>query len=319
MTLLRFTTILSIAFATLTSTFAGGEGWLTDFAAAQKQAAAEKKQLLLEFTGSDWCMPCQMMKKEVFSTKEFLDAVKDKFVLVELDFPKDESKITPATKKQNNELQVKYGVQGYPSVMLCGADGTPFAVKSGYEQGGPAKFLEALAALGEKKAANDKALAEAAKGEGVAKAKALAAALKGTELPPASIANFYGSVIDDIKAADPKDEAGYFSGLSKQQKFDELQQKTGELMLAGKMKEAVQLIDAALGDLEGEQKQAMLLMKAIFLQQTYKFTAALKALDEAVALGGTDEVKQQIGQLRNMLEAGKKAFDESVKEASKGE
>ena len=260
-----------------------------------------------------------MMKKEVFSTKEFVDGVKDKFVLVELDFPKDETKIKPETKKQNSDLQLKYGVQGYPSVLLCEADGKPFAAKTGYEEGGPAKFLETLASLSAKKEANDKALAEAAKAEGVAKAKALVAALKATELPPASITNFYGSVIDDIKAADPKDEAGYFSGLGKQQRFDEMQQKVSGLMLAGKMKEAVEVIDAGLADLDGEQKQGMLLMKALFLQQTYKFAAALKAVDEAVAMGGTDEVKQQIGQLRTMIETGKEAFDQSVKEAAKGE
>ena len=43
------------AFLGFTSAFAGGEGWTHDFAAAKKQAADEKKDLLIEFTGSDWC------------------------------------------------------------------------------------------------------------------------------------------------------------------------------------------------------------------------------------------------------------------------
>ena len=38
--------------------FAGGEGWSHDFEAAKKQAASEKKDLLMDFTGSDWCGWC---------------------------------------------------------------------------------------------------------------------------------------------------------------------------------------------------------------------------------------------------------------------
>jgi len=44
------------------------EGWLTDLDAAKKQAAAEKKDILIDFTGSDWCGWCIKLDKEVFST-----------------------------------------------------------------------------------------------------------------------------------------------------------------------------------------------------------------------------------------------------------
>ena len=33
--------------------------WLTDLAAAKKQAAADKKPILMFFTGSDWCGWCK--------------------------------------------------------------------------------------------------------------------------------------------------------------------------------------------------------------------------------------------------------------------
>jgi hypothetical protein len=35
--------------------FAGGEGWLTNIDAAKKSASESKKDLLIDFTGSDWC------------------------------------------------------------------------------------------------------------------------------------------------------------------------------------------------------------------------------------------------------------------------
>jgi hypothetical protein len=37
------------------SALGGGEGWVTNFEAAKKQAADEKKSVLIDFTGSDWC------------------------------------------------------------------------------------------------------------------------------------------------------------------------------------------------------------------------------------------------------------------------
>ncbi|HIX19757.1 MAG TPA: thioredoxin family protein, partial [Candidatus Akkermansia intestinigallinarum] len=35
-----------------------GAEWLTDLEAAKKQAAAENKAILVDFTGSDWCGYC---------------------------------------------------------------------------------------------------------------------------------------------------------------------------------------------------------------------------------------------------------------------
>ena len=49
------------------------EGWSTDVEAAVAQAKKENKAVLVEFTGSDWCPPCIMMRKNVFSKKEFVE------------------------------------------------------------------------------------------------------------------------------------------------------------------------------------------------------------------------------------------------------
>jgi thioredoxin-related protein len=47
------------------------EGWIVDFKAAQELAAKEGKDILMEFTGSDWCPPCIKLKAEVFDKDEF--------------------------------------------------------------------------------------------------------------------------------------------------------------------------------------------------------------------------------------------------------
>src|SRR6478609_12056667 len=47
--------------------------WLTDFSTAQAQARAQDKPLLINFTGSDWCPPCIMLHRQVFSQPAFAE------------------------------------------------------------------------------------------------------------------------------------------------------------------------------------------------------------------------------------------------------
>jgi thiol-disulfide isomerase/thioredoxin len=60
--LLRFSLALAILAGSLEATLAA-DGWIVDFKEAQKRAAAEGKDILMEFTGSDWCPPCIQLKK----------------------------------------------------------------------------------------------------------------------------------------------------------------------------------------------------------------------------------------------------------------
>jgi len=113
----------------------------TDFAAALKTAAAEKKPILLEFTGSDWCPPCMMMKKEILSQDAFKTFADDKLVFVELDFPRAKEQ-SPELVKQNDELQTKFNVEGYPTFILLDSGGKELGRTVGFISGGPSAFLD---------------------------------------------------------------------------------------------------------------------------------------------------------------------------------
>jgi len=45
--------------------------WMTDLGKAQEKAKAEKKLVLVDFTGSDWCPPCRALHNNVFTSAEF--------------------------------------------------------------------------------------------------------------------------------------------------------------------------------------------------------------------------------------------------------
>jgi thioredoxin-related protein len=282
---------------------AGGEGWSQDYEAAKKQAADSGKDLLIDFTGSDWCGWCIKLNDEVFKHEPFKAGVKDSFVLVELDYPRDKSKLSEATQKQNAELGEKYAVGGYPTILLCDAGGRPYA-STGYKAGGPEKYVAHLNELRGKKAKRDEAFASAAKAEGVEKAKALVAALDAMELEDTMVANFYGEIASQITAADPKDETGFAKKSALKKRLADFQEK---LQAIGRKRDhdaALALVDETLkeGGFDKETTQQMMMTRAVIFVQQKKFDEALKATDEAKAFAPDSDMAGQIDGFRKQIE-----------------
>ena len=117
--------------------------WLTDVPKALDRAKAEKKVVLLDFTGSDWCGWCKRFDKEVFSTTEFKEYARKNLVLVEVDFP-NQKKLGPELKKANDGLKNKYKVDGFPTFVVLNGEGREIGRQVGYLEGGPKAFIAKL-------------------------------------------------------------------------------------------------------------------------------------------------------------------------------
>lgn len=139
--------IRSLAFVFLAAacvTLASAGDFLNDLEAGKALAKKEDKALLVKFTGSDWCPPCQQLDQEVFSKSAFKKGVEKDFVVVVLDFPR--TKELPAAEKEANEAALKtYQVAGFPTVLLMDDNGKPFK-KIDYRGGGPESYLAMLKA-----------------------------------------------------------------------------------------------------------------------------------------------------------------------------
>jgi thioredoxin-related protein len=136
--------LAAVALCLSVLSLSAADTWLTDLDEGIKVAKAEKKAILVDFTGSDWCGWCIRLKKEVFDQKEFAAATKD-FVLVELDYPQ-KKKQSAEEKAKNKVWAEKFAIEGYPTIMLLDSEGQPFA-QTGYQAGGPVKYLAHLAEL----------------------------------------------------------------------------------------------------------------------------------------------------------------------------
>ena len=107
------------------------DAWITDLPKAMEHAKTQKKMVLLDFTGSDWCPPCKNLHKTVLTSEEFTKFAKDNLVLVELDFPKSKPQ-SDELKAANNELKKKFEIRGFPTVIVLDGDGKELFKKVGY-------------------------------------------------------------------------------------------------------------------------------------------------------------------------------------------
>jgi protein disulfide-isomerase len=114
--------------------------WEDNLDIAIQQAKKENKAVLVNFTGSDWCIWCKRLSAEVFQQKAFEDYAKESLVLVMLDFPKDVAQ-SEETQAYNRNLAQKYGIQGFPTILIFNSEGK-LAGQTGYLPGGPEKYIE---------------------------------------------------------------------------------------------------------------------------------------------------------------------------------
>ena len=103
---------------------------MTDFPAAQKKAKAEKKLVLMDFTGSDWCLPCLELQRNVLDTPEFRKYAEDKFVLMQVDLP--QRAIDGKLRAANEALAARYNVGSYPTILVVTPQGK---IVGGFEGG----------------------------------------------------------------------------------------------------------------------------------------------------------------------------------------
>jgi thioredoxin-related protein len=117
--------------------------WLTSVPQAEALAKTQNKIVLLDFTGSDWCVWCQKLDADTFLKPEFADYANKNLVLVQLDYPNKKPQ-SDAVKKTNAALQTKYNIEGFPTLIALKPDGTVLWTQVGYLAGGPKALIAEL-------------------------------------------------------------------------------------------------------------------------------------------------------------------------------
>lgn len=101
------------------------ESQVTFLDEARSQALDENKEILMVFSGSDWCKPCIQFKTEVLEHESFHSYATDRLVQLELDFPyRKKNKLSKEQTQHNELLAERYNPNGeFPTIILASAQG----------------------------------------------------------------------------------------------------------------------------------------------------------------------------------------------------
>ena len=101
---------------------------------AYAQAAKENKLILIDFY-TDWCGWCKKLDRDVYTNKLVVDAIRKGFVPL---------KMNPEKDKRARDLAAKYGVDGFPNIVILDSQGRKVHQIAGYAP--PWQFLQELKA-----------------------------------------------------------------------------------------------------------------------------------------------------------------------------
>ncbi|KUJ52841.1 thioredoxin family protein [Chryseobacterium sp. JAH] len=96
------------------------------FEDAKKTAADKKELILLNFSGSDWCIPCIKLHKNIIETEDFKKLeTENVIVYLNADFPRNKkNQLSPELKKENASLADHYNQKGlFPYTLLLDTEG----------------------------------------------------------------------------------------------------------------------------------------------------------------------------------------------------
>jgi len=99
--------------------------WEPSFENAKKTAKEKQELILLNFSGSDWCGPCIVLRTDYLESEVFTKMANDNLVLVNADFPRKKKNIPAAdVVKRNEALAAIYNKDGsFPFTLLLDANG----------------------------------------------------------------------------------------------------------------------------------------------------------------------------------------------------
>lgn len=107
--------------------------WADDYTSAQQKAEDSGKLIILYFSG-EWCVPCRVMKRQVWADEEVKKAVNAQFIPVAID----------VANPDDAALLVRYKVGGAPVTIIADPQGNALRWRVGGI--GKSEFLELLRA-----------------------------------------------------------------------------------------------------------------------------------------------------------------------------
>lgn len=128
--------------------FSYSQNWKSNFEEAKQEASKENKNILLVFSGSDWCAPCIKLDNVVWKSEAFKAEAEKYWVIYKADFPKKKAnQLTPEMTQNNKNLAEKYNKNGsFPLVILLDKTGKLIGM-TGFKNISAADYIQLIHSL----------------------------------------------------------------------------------------------------------------------------------------------------------------------------
>ena len=135
----------------LVSFYGQGQNWLTDFEQAKKTASDQDKNIIIVFSGSDWCAPCIKLDKNIWQSESFKNEAAKDWVLIKANFPrKKANELSKEQTEHNRKLAEKFNIEGsFPLVVILDKNGKLLG-KMGFKNVSPEEYIKMIHAIEKK-------------------------------------------------------------------------------------------------------------------------------------------------------------------------
>ena len=124
------------------------QNWETDWKVATQKSKNNNQKLILVFSGSDWCIPCIKLEKEIWEEKSFMAYALENYVLLRADFPKRKKNALSIQKQiHNDKLAERFNAGGYFPLVVVISPEEKVLGQLGYEKSTPEKYIELINAF----------------------------------------------------------------------------------------------------------------------------------------------------------------------------
>lgn len=139
---------LFLSILLLFSAFSFSQDWKYNFEEAKKIASEEGKNIIIVFSGSDWCAPCIKLDKNIWQSEVFQKEASKEWIIVRADFPrKNANTLSKEQTEHNRMLADKFNQEGsFPLVVILDKNGKLLG-KMGFKNVTPEEYIKMIHAF----------------------------------------------------------------------------------------------------------------------------------------------------------------------------
>jgi len=140
--------IFLLGFFLILASFSKGFTQANQLEKAAQIAKEQNKLIFMNFSGSDWCRSCMVLKQSILNTAKFESFANEQLVLLEVDFPrKKKNRLSKEQTKYNEKLAEKYNKEGqFPTIIILDSDLNVVA-KTGFKRLSPSQYIAHIKTL----------------------------------------------------------------------------------------------------------------------------------------------------------------------------